>query len=252
LFSGGNDSVCAVHLASQAKQFDGAVYIDTGIKIQAALDHAKYVAKIFDWPFRVIETPESYGDIVRKHGFPGAAAHRYMYIMLKERAIDRLLRETKTARSQRIMLITGVRRYESQRRMENVVLPVVKIKSKVWVAPMWNWTDEIKENYAQSHDLPRNPIKPVMHISGDCLCGAYNSKGDLALLEMFFPDDAKKVIELQKEVIKSHPWNWDEMPPKWWKKYQDGQMFLGNQFMPLCWNCEHMAEESLSERQNRI
>ena len=105
LFSGGNDSVCSVHVASHAKQFDGAVFIDTGIKVQQTLDHARATAEHFGWKFQIVQTPESYDQIVLKHGFPGASVHRYMYIMLKERALDRLMRETKTQRNQNIMLI---------------------------------------------------------------------------------------------------------------------------------------------------
>lgn len=243
LFSSGNDSVCAAHIASQSKQFDGVVFLDTGIKIRQALDHARAVALRFGWNFQVVKTPESYEDIVRQHGFPGPAAHKFMYIMLKERAIDRLLRETKTHRNQRIMLITGVRSYESRRRMVSVTSPIVKQKAKVWVAPMWEWTDEIKAEYTKIHDLPQNPIKPILHVSGDCLCGAYNDKGDLAILKAFYPEEAEQIEQLQKEVTKKFPWNWDEAPPDWWKQYQKGQMFLSNEFMPLCWNCDHMAEE---------
>lgn len=242
LFSGGNDSVCSARIASQSKQFDGVIFIDTGIKIQQTLDHARAVAERYDWPFRVVETPERYEDIVRKHGFPGPAAHRYMYIMLKERAIDRLLRETKEKRNQRVMLITGVRQHESRRRMENVVSPVVKHKAKVWVAPMWDWTDEIKAQYMAEHELPENPVKPIMHISGDCLCGAYNDKGDLEILRAFYPQEAERIDKLQTEVMREHPWTWDEQPPKWWSEYQNGQQFLSDEFMPLCWSCERMLE----------
>ena len=241
LFSGGNDSVCSAHIASQAKQFDGVVFIDTGIKVQQTLDHACSVADKFGWKFQVVQTPESYDQIVLKHGFPGASAHKFMYIMLKERAIDKLLRETKTHRNQIIMLVTGVRRHESQRRMVSVTSPVVKVKAKVWVAPMWDWTAEIKVEYMKCHQLPENPVKPIMHISGDCLCGAYNDKGDLAILKAFYPAEAERIEKLQSEVMKSHPWTWDEMPPSWWKAYQQGQRFLGDEFMPLCWQCENMA-----------
>lgn len=241
LFSGGNDSVCSVHIASQAKQFDGAVFIDTGIKVQQTLDHARSVADKFGWKFQVVQTPESYDQIVLKHGFPGAPAHRYMYIMLKERAIDRLLRENKTRRRQNIMLITGVRRHESQRRMVSVTSPVVKVKAKIWVAPMWEWTAETKAEYMEKHQLPQNPVKPIMHVSGDCLCGAYNDKGDFAILKAFYPEEAERIQRLQDKVMKTYPWAWDEMPPKWWIEAKKGQLLLGGDFNPLCWQCDNAA-----------
>lgn len=243
LFSGGNDSVCSAHIASQADQFDGAVYIDTGIKIQATLDHAKDVADRFVWPFQVVKTIESYDNIVMKHGFPGPAAHRYMYIMLKERAINKLIRENKQERMDRILLITGVRKHESKRRMESVTDAVVRDGAKVWVAPMWDWADDRKSQYMKENKLPENPIKKIMHISGDCLCGAYNQKGDLEILSIFFPEEAERIKKLQNEVMVNFPWTWDdERPPKWFKQYQEGQRFLGDEFMPLCWQCENAFE----------
>jgi 3'-phosphoadenosine 5'-phosphosulfate sulfotransferase (PAPS reductase)/FAD synthetase len=248
LFSGGNDSVCSVHIASHAKQFDGAVFIDTGIKIQQTLDHARATAERFGWNFQIVQTPESYDKIVKKYGFPGASAHRYMYIMLKERALDRLMRETKTHRNQSIMLITGVRQHESARRMKNVTGAVVKQKSRVWVAPLWDWTDEVKAAYMAEYNLPQNPVKPIMHISGDCLCGAYNDKGDLQMLKAFYPQEAERIEKLQTEVMKTHPWAWDEMPPKWWRDYKNGQRFLSDEFLPLCWQCDNLAAQHSVQR----
>ena len=249
LFSGGNDSICATHLAAQASQFDGAVFVDTGIKVQQTLDHARAVAARFGWPFRVVETPMSYDEFVLKNGFPGPAMHKRMYIILKERALDKLIRETKTERMQNILLITGVRRYESRRRMVSVKSPIVKDGSKIWTAPMWEWTDEIKAAYMEKHDLPENPVKKIMHVSGDCLCGAFNDKGDLALLQMFYPAEAQHILDLQEKVMQTHPWKWDEQAPEWFLQYSNGQQFLGDAFMPMCWNCEKANEASVGEGQ---
>lgn len=243
LFSGGNDSVCAAHVASQASKFDGVVYIDTGIKLQETFDHARETANKFGWPFQVVKTTEDYDDLVLKYGFPGPAAHRYMYIWLKERAIRKLIRDTKTNRNQRILLITGVRKHESKRRMENVTSPIVKEGAKVWVSPLWEWTDEIKSNYIQDHSLPTNKAKNIIHVSGDCLCGAYNDKGDLEMLKAFYPDEAARIERLQNQVMETHPWAWDEQPPKWWQNWLDGQNFLSTEFMPLCWQCNELAAQ---------
>lgn len=170
MYSGGDDSVCAAHLASQ-HNFTAAVLVDTGIAIKQAHEHAKQTCEAQDWPLLVYKSPYDYEALVLKYGFPGPSQHRVMYIQLKERAIDALVRDYKQGRRDHIMLITGVRKQESMRRLETVTAPIVKRKSKIWVAPMWNWSREERDQYIADNNLPRNPIKPLIHVSGDCLCG---------------------------------------------------------------------------------
>lgn len=237
MYSGGDDSVRAAHLASQ-HGFTAAVLVDTGIAIQQAHKHARQTCKAQGWPLLIYKSPYDYEALVLKYGFPGPSQHRVMYIQLKERAIDTLVRDHKQGRRDNIMLITGVRKQESSRRLETVTAPIVKRKSKIWVAPMWNWSREERDQYITDNSLPRNPIKPLIHVSGDCLCGAYADRGELELLHIFFPVEYEQIKALQDKVMQKFPWRWDEKPPTWWGKYQAGQQFLGDDFMPLCWSCE--------------
>lgn len=248
LFSGGNDSVCAAHVASQASKFDGVVFLDTGIKLQETFDHAMSTANKFGWDFQSVATPENYDDLVLQYGFPGPAAHRYMYIWLKERAVRKLIRDNKTHHGDKILLITGVRQHESKRRMESVTSPIVKDGAKVWVAPLWKWTGAQKEDYIKENNLPVNKAKALIHVSGDCLCGAYNDKGDFQMLKGFYPEEAERIEKLQEKVMKTHPWAWDEQPPKWWQDWLNGQNFLSTDFMPLCWQCDELAAQQRVER----
>ena len=55
-----------------------------------------------------------------EYGFPGPAAHRYMYIWLKERSLREVSLEAQDGQNRRVMLITGVCSSESQRRMGHV------------------------------------------------------------------------------------------------------------------------------------
>ena len=49
--------------------------------------------------------------------------------------------------------------------------------------------------------------------------------------------------------MQTHPWEWDEQPPEWFLQYSKGQQFLGDAFMPMCWNCEKANEASVGEGQ---
>jgi 3'-phosphoadenosine 5'-phosphosulfate sulfotransferase (PAPS reductase)/FAD synthetase len=244
MFSGGNDSVCSTFLASQHVEFTAAVLVDTGIAIKQAHEHARITCETMGWPLLVYKSPFKYDDLVMQYGFPGPSQHRVMYIQLKERAIDALVRDHKQKRTDKIILITGVRKQESTRRMETVTGPIVKHKAKIWIAPMWDWDNDRRDQFIQDNNLPRNPIKPLIHVSGDCLCGAFAGKGELELLHIFFPEEYRRIKVLQDKVMQKFPWSYDEMPPKWWKDYGNGQRFLGQDFMPLCWSCDRRIGES--------
>lgn len=238
MFSGGNDSVCCSHLASKVNGFTACVLIDTGIAIKQAHIHVKETCKKMGWPLKIYKSKYNYDDLVMRYGFPGPSQHKVMYIQLKERAIRALIKDTKQKTSDKILLITGVRKQESQRRMETVTAPIVKDGAKIWVAPMWEWSNDERDQYIANNNLPRNPIKPLIHVSGDCLCGAYADKGELELLHIFFPEEYSRIKKLQDKVIQKFPWGYDEQPPNWWTNYKNGQEFLGDEFMPLCWSCD--------------
>jgi 3'-phosphoadenosine 5'-phosphosulfate sulfotransferase (PAPS reductase)/FAD synthetase len=93
LFSGGHDSICATHLASQHRAFNGNVYhINTGIGSKYTREFVEKTAKSLGWNLVVLKSPISYEDCVRDHGFPGPAGHQYIYSRLKERCINQLVK----------------------------------------------------------------------------------------------------------------------------------------------------------------
>jgi 3'-phosphoadenosine 5'-phosphosulfate sulfotransferase (PAPS reductase)/FAD synthetase len=238
LFSGGDDSVCAAHLAAQHPRFTAAVLIDTGIAIQEAHDHAKTICAAHGWPLLIYKTPNSYDAQVLAHGFPGPSQHNFMYNLFKKPAIRALVRDHKRKKKDRILLVTGMRRQESIQRMQATRVPILRIGAQVWTAPMWEWSRDERDAYQAEHHLERNPIKEKMHISGDCLCGAFREKGDLEIMRIFFPREAERITRLQEQVQARFPWAWDDAAPEWFSGYKAGQQFLGDEFMPLCWSCE--------------
>lgn len=238
LYSSGNDSVCATHLTAQHSEFSAAVLVDTGIAIYEAHEHAKKTCAVMSWKLLIYKSPFVYEDLVLRYGFPGAAQHGAMYSQLKERAIRRLIQDHKTHLHDRILLITGVRKAESRRRISTVTSPIVQRGAMVWVAPMWEWSDAERDQYIEDHGLPRNPVKDKIHVSGDCLCGAFAEEGEMELLSIFYPNEYKRIKALQDKAREKFPWDWDENPPAWWNQYQSGQQFLSTDFMPLCWACK--------------
>jgi 3'-phosphoadenosine 5'-phosphosulfate sulfotransferase (PAPS reductase)/FAD synthetase len=120
------------------------------------------------------------------HGFPGPASHRYAYIRLKERQVARLVRESKSESGDRVMLLTGVRRAESVRRM-GTTAPIRREGAQVWVAPLVDWSNERMRAYRAEHVLPESDVAALLHRSGECNCGAFAAPGEREDMEQLYP-----------------------------------------------------------------
>jgi 3'-phosphoadenosine 5'-phosphosulfate sulfotransferase (PAPS reductase)/FAD synthetase len=95
-----------------------------------------------------------------------------MYVWLKERALREVRREAQSGLNRRVMFITGVRSSESQRRM-SYVEPVRRQGNIVWVAPIHDFDHKDLWAYRDEFDLPENEVVSLLHMSGECLCGAF-------------------------------------------------------------------------------
>lgn len=97
LISGGNDSSVASHLAaSYGPRVDGLVHINTGIGIEDTREFVREYARYLQLPLTEKHPPRTYEELVLEYGFPGPAAHRYMYSWLKERPLRQVRREAQS------------------------------------------------------------------------------------------------------------------------------------------------------------
>jgi len=243
LTSGGNDSIVPLHLFKNDARVTAAVHIDTGIRVPETEAHVRKVCEGFGLPLLVYRAagntkadgtpdPMLYEEIVAKHGFPGPQQHSIMYSKLKERQVHRLVRDHRQGAKSRIMLVTGVRKHESRRRMGNAK-DIQRKGNQVWVAPVVNWEDNDMLVYRRHYNLPKNPVAENLGMSGECLCGAYAKPGELAQLEKFYPETAAYIKSLEERS--SCPWGWEQGPDHQWIEYQRGQGSFG--FTPLCTSC---------------
>lgn len=230
MFSGGHDSLCATHIASQHPAFRGAAHMNTTIGIEATREFVRRVSMERQWHLREYRPPVSYREIVLKHGFPGPGGHLFMYTRLKERCVRQLMRELQHRPGDRVGLVTGVRLAESARRMGHV-RPVKTEGGKLWVAPILNWTDDDKLEYMVFHGLPRNPVVDQLCMSGECLCGAFASPGEIAIIEAAFPAAAAEIraLEADARVAGVHA-KWGTRP----STKRVGREKAG----PMCHSCE--------------
>lgn len=244
LFSGGHDSLCACHVASRHRRFRGSVnFIKTGIGAKANRAFVESACKEMSWELRVWESTDTYEKFVRNRGFPGPGMHKWVYIRIKERCVRQMTRG-----KGRVALVTGCRRDESTRRMGSVEpikvgeaqtwkgRQVIENKNRVWVAPCFDWSAEEQAAYMEEHDLPKNPLKIALGMSGECFCGAFARPNEIELVRRWVPDVAEEIDRLAGIAADiGKPCVWGVRPPDEPK----GLAVVGTG--PLCTSCDRKA-----------
>ena len=245
LFSGGHDSLVSTHVSVSILNelgVDFTVYHgDTTIGIPQTQDYVREVCRLFNWKLAIRRPPRRvdwYDELVKRFGFPGPTrqSHQICYRRLKERALNHFVtHECKTSPYARenVLLISGIRKQESRIRM-GYIHETSKDGSKVWSNPIFYWTEKMCERYMAKYNLPRNPVKDAICISGECLCGAFAGKEELSEIKAMYPDVAKRIEDLHQLAKENgHPWPWSSGPTEWYKNNPPGQLK-----MFMCVGCE--------------
>jgi 3'-phosphoadenosine 5'-phosphosulfate sulfotransferase (PAPS reductase)/FAD synthetase len=246
LYSGGNDSTCMAHMFKE--RADYAVHANTTIGIEQTRQFVRDTCKNWGLPLLEFFPPKgsTYRDLVLKDGFPGPGMHWKMYQRLKERCLRQAQRRIiSNPYQERVVFLAGRRRTESARRTN--VPELNRVGSVVWVSPLVNWTKTDLNTYRDwAGDVPRNEVSDLIHMSGECLCGAFAHKGEFEEIEAFFPEVANEIRKLEEEVtaIGLHPpklckWGWGTAVD-----LTDADLKSG----PLCSSCEY-RQESLFDGQ---
>lgn len=248
LNSGGHDSLSCNLVASKASRFDGCLHVNTGIGIPATRDFVRATCerqRWHLWEYKAIENtkadgtpdPMDYDAIVRQYGFPGPDAHRFMYVKLKDRCIQRFLRDVGASPKSPVLFISGARTEESQRRMGNTKTEPSNYGRSVWLNAIHDWTKVDTNSLIDGLKVERNLVVDLIHKSGECLCGAYAKPGELEELKQWplTRPAYDRIINLQSEVATRFPWKWEEAPPEWWNEKTDGQTFLLDYDEPESW-----------------
>lgn len=238
-FSGGDDSLATAHWMMNNVPNCQVFHANTGIGIERTREFVRETCQKNGWPLTEIRAKEDcgqdYRQIVLEHGFPGPAMHFRMYIRLKERCVDKLVRDNKNRRRDCVLIAAGIRRDESQIRMGYGNLTVNKKGGKLWVNPLYWWPKEQFMSYIAAHGLMRNPVSQILGMSGECLCGAFAHPGEKSLVRIADPVTADYLDRLETDVrAAGHNWGWEESPPRQSERdTQTADMFE----MPFCVGC---------------
>lgn len=241
LFSGGNDSTTLMHMLRD--RVDLIAHINTGIGVEDTREFVRRTVREWEIPYLEVSPPPGcdYETLVLAHGFPGPAGHGMMYRRLKERALRKVRRRlVKNGRKERVIFLAGIRRSESQRRADRTEID--RDGSVVWVSPMIHWSEQHLKEYRRVNDVPVNEVAANLHMSGECLCGAFAKPGEREMIKFFYPDTDAYLAELEARVAAAGQPGcvWGQRPPK------RGAAPAGR----LCSSCT-MAEPGISYRRIR-
>lgn len=247
LFSGGNDSTVLAHLFRN--EVDYAAHANTTVGIETTREFVRDVCQMWMLPLIERMAPreqDRYRAQVLRDGFPGPAWHARMFVRLKERALEAIRNElVSNPRKERVVYIAGRRRTESQRRAR---IPLSERKgSIVWVSPLINWTKLDLNTYRLvAGDVPVNYVSDLIHMSGECLCGAFAAPGEREEIAHWFPLAFEEIAELERLIadrtgIPEHrkTWGWGADPAK---KALDGKPSASGL---LCSSCDDRFQLTL-------
>lgn len=242
MLSGGDDSLATAIVTSQSLGFRGCVHLDTGIGVQETREFVVETCKRQGWPLKVYRAKDygqDYEALAMQYGFPGPAAHWQMYVRLKERALRAFIREHKTKHRDRLILSTGARLTESDRRMGHVQT-VRREGVKVWVNPIDTWTKADCHDLIAAAGVPRNPVVELLHMSGECLCGCFAKPNELNEIALWYPQTAAHIRAIEAKVAAVHPRAcvWGQRPKRERKRQPAKRDSAGRRVGPLCQQCE--------------
>jgi len=203
--SGGKDSITAATIVAGLDKLDGVLFIDTTIGLKETQDFVTELCNKKGWKLTILKPKISYEDFVlKKFGFPSARFHGAVMGILKHHPLRKYVNEHK---SDKIGLISGVRRFESKRRMRTMTNPIMKEGNMIFVAPILNMKTEQVWEYVNKYKIEVSPAYKTLHYSGDCLCGAFSHAGEAELIALFYPEIARKIKDLESRCkMKFNKW----------------------------------------------
>ena len=236
-FSGGFDSLVTTHWCMNNIPGCEVFHANTGIGIEATRVFVRETCAANGWPLTEIRAKEDCGQdydaMVTERGFPGPGHHYKMFQRLKERCVEKLLRDSKRGRHDSILLLTGIRQDESDRRAGYHYTLLDWRGNILWANPFYYKTRQWFRAYIDLHGLKQNPVSEILGMSGECLCGAYAHPGELAKVKIVCPETYERIKALEARVREAgHGWGWEDAPPR------DRHKQTRQMFMPMCVGCE--------------
>ena len=181
-FSGGKDSLVALHLAYRVG-IRRAVYSDTTVEPSKMIDYIKDIETIFGSKIDIVRPHKSFWELLPIFG-PPSTHHRWCCPTIKYPQLSQY------AKNHGIKYyITGLRKNESIIRMrytkvgKNPMIPYV-----TQLNPIIDWNQEEVWEYIKKYNLPVHPYYKAGLSRNGCVICPYKSTTELKKLKKLEPD----------------------------------------------------------------
>lgn len=180
--SGGKDSIGVAHYLDTMGLLESVVHVRTGIGFTATTEFVKDYCKEMKWPLEIIEPKPkyTYASLCLEYGFPGPGSHKAVMGVLKFAPMRDFIK--RRGQNKTHVMVSGVRRWESDRRKYNYPRPIVHNSSLWFACPFFFKTDEEVYKYKVEHGLKTTPIHDRIGMSGECMCGAFASRHEKLMI----------------------------------------------------------------------
>lgn len=236
-FSGGKDSLVALHLALQINPDIPVVFVNTGIEFPESLEYTRQLAKDWNLNFHEANAKVNFWRLTEEQGLPVAGRGNTTFMRdLSENAGVKLsnscchrMKETPARQFYREHdiegTVTGLRVSESLMRKLNFAdygaLRYSSTYRTLISWPLYAWLDDDIAKYIETRNLPRNPIYEMGYKRVGCWA---------CLQDMFYKDS--RLFTLQEQ----HP-----------NMYKTIRKKFGKQMMNLLKVWAGLEERNLTE-----
>jgi phosphoadenosine phosphosulfate reductase len=200
LFSGGRDSLVALHLSKAVSERLGvglsAVHVDTTVSTPGNLEYVKETCKELRIKLVVLRPRLDFFSLVDKWGFP-TVTRRWCCYHLK---IEPLKIFFKSIDVSRAMVVDGIRAEESWRRKNFPKLARHRHFNLLNYHPILEWTGKNVLNYIEMHNLRENPLYNKLPRVTECWCTAFKTIRQFTILKHEWPELFKKFIEAEANL----------------------------------------------------
>lgn len=192
-FSGGKDSGTALNLMIEEENVDGVLHLRTNTGVKPTEDFVKDVCQSRGLKLYIREpTPFKYIYVAMclQTGFPSYFLHALYMKNLKYRPMQKFIAEPQF-KGKNPCIVSGVRKFESVRRMGNYDAPINSEGEMWFIMPIFYWTNEQVYKYFLDNKLTRSPAYEVAKTSLECGCGSFASKNEFEAIEKLDPNRAE-------------------------------------------------------------
>jgi 3'-phosphoadenosine 5'-phosphosulfate sulfotransferase (PAPS reductase)/FAD synthetase len=240
MVSGGKDSACSDMVARELGcKIDFRIHGNTRCGIP---ETSSFVRETYGKIGSYVEADAgtAYQDYVLRKGFfgKGMAAHGFAYRILKampfRKAVSAEIRHGK--HGVRVLLLNGARKDESENRRANLQTCRQDPASpgNIWCSLIYDWTQEERDSYLESRNVPINPVAKQLCRSGECMCGTMQTEAERIEAALLYPAWGKWLADLESEAKRLHGFGWGVPFPRGTSRQSD-------LFQPMCSDCIRSA-----------